>query len=59
MVADYVNAGELGPHARGLVVLGRGRTEISLVVTVPYADRAAADVVERKLAKLLVSRIVA
>ena len=42
-----------------VIVLGRGRTEISLIVTTPYADRASAEVVERKLAKLLVSRIVA
>ena len=59
MVADYVNAATSVRMLVDVIVLGRGRTEISLVVTVPYADRAAADVVERKLAKLLVSRIVA
>ena len=59
MVADYANAGNSVRMLVDVVVLGRGRTEISLIVTTPYADRAGADVVERKLAKLLVNRIVA
>ena len=58
MVADYASAGNSIRMLVDVVVLGRGRTEISLIVSTPYADRAAADVVERKLAKLLVSRIV-
>jgi hypothetical protein len=59
MVADY---GEVGSSIRVLVdiiMLGRGRTEIALTLSTPYADRAAADVAERQLAALLVSRIVA
>ena len=59
MVADF---GKAGSTVRGLVdiiALGQGRTEISLVVTTRYADRAAADLVEKHLAKILVSRIAA
>jgi hypothetical protein len=59
MVADYGDAGSKVRVLVDVVMLGRGRTEISLVVTVPYANRASADVAERQLAKLLVSRIVA
>jgi hypothetical protein len=59
MVADF---GKAGSSVRGLVdiiALGQDRTEISLVVTTRYADRAAADLVEKQLAKILVSRIAA
>jgi hypothetical protein len=42
-----------------MVVLGQGRTEITLVLTTRYADRAQADIVEQALAKLLVRRVAA
>jgi hypothetical protein len=57
MVADYGDAGSSVRVLVDIVMLGRGRTEISLILTVPYADRAAADAAERQLATLLVSRI--
>jgi hypothetical protein len=59
MLADY---GEPGASVRVLVdmiFLARGRTEISFVLSTPYADRAAADVVERRLAQTVVRRIAA
>ena len=59
MVADYGDAGSAVRVLVDVVMLGRGRTEISLVLTVPYANRASADLAERQLAKLLVSRIAA
>jgi hypothetical protein len=57
MVADYGDAGSSVRVLVDIIMLGRGRTEISLILTVPYADRAAADAAERQLATLLVSRI--
>ena len=59
MVADYGDAGSSVRLLVDVVMLGRGRTEISLILRVPYANRAAADLAERQLAKLLVSRITA
>ena len=59
MVADYGDAGNAVRVLVDVVVLGRNRTEISLVVTMAYADRAQADLVERALAQLLVKRIAA
>ena len=58
-VADYGDAGSSVRLLVDIVMLGKGRTEISLILTVPYADRAAADLAERQLAKLLVSRVTA
>ena len=58
-VADYGDAGSSVRLLVDIVMLGKGRTEISLILTVPYADRAAADLAERQLAKLLVSRVAA
>lgn len=58
-VADY---GETGSSVRvlvDLILLGQGRTEISLIVSTRYADRADADLAERNLALILVSRIAA
>ena len=59
MVADYTQAENSMRVLVDIIVLGQGRTEIALIVSAPYADRAAADIVERKLAQVLVSRIVA
>jgi hypothetical protein len=57
MVADYGDAGSSVRVLVDLVVLGHGRTEISLILSVPYANRASADLAERQLAKVLISRI--
>jgi hypothetical protein len=39
------------------VLIGRGRTEISLTTTAPYADRAPVSAAELRLAELLITRI--
>jgi hypothetical protein len=57
MVADYGDAGNSVRVLVDIVVLGQGRTEISLIVTMAYADRAQADLFERALAKVLVRRV--
>ena len=59
MVADYGDPGNAVRVLVDVVVLGRNRTEISLILTMAYADRAQADLVERALAQLLVKRIAA
>ena len=59
MVADYGDAGNAVRVLVDVVVLGRNRTEISLVLSMAYADRAQADIVEQALAQLLVKRIAA
>jgi hypothetical protein len=59
MVADYGAAPNSVRMMVDIILLGRGRTEIGLIVSTPYANRAVAEVVERKLARLLVSRITA
>jgi hypothetical protein len=59
MVADYGEAGSTVRVLVDVVVLGHRRTEISLILTTLYSDRNAADLAERRLARLLVSRIAA
>jgi hypothetical protein len=59
MIADYGEAGSTVRVLVDVVILGQGRTEISLIVSTPYADRAAADVVERRLAQVLLGRVTA
>jgi hypothetical protein len=59
MVADYGGAGNTVRVLVDVIVLGQRRTEIALTVSTLYADRAAADAVEQRLARLLVSRIAA
>ena len=57
MVADF---GEPGSRVHALVdmiVLAQGRAEISILLTARYADRAIADIAERKTANTLVNRI--
>jgi hypothetical protein len=63
MAARYRVVADAGTSASSvrvvldLILLGQGRTEITLIVSAPYADRAAADLAERRLAQILVSRI--
>ena len=42
-----------------MVVIGKGRTEITLILTTRYADRAQADIAEQAMAKLLLRRVAA
>ena len=56
-VLDYDQSGSPVRAVIDMVVIGKGRTEITLVLTTRYADRAQADIAEQALAKLLVSRI--
>jgi hypothetical protein len=57
MVADAGTPGSSVRVVLDLILLGQGRTEITLIVSAPYTDRAAADLAERRLAQILVSRI--
>jgi hypothetical protein len=59
VVADYGTPGNAVSVLVDLIFLGQGRSEISLIVSTPYADRAAADGAERRLAQILVKRITA
>ena len=40
-----------------MIQLGQGRTEISIVLSARYGDRAAAEIAERRLAQIVVGRI--
>ncbi len=57
VLADYGTSGNTVRVLVDLIFLGQGRSEISLIVSTPYADRAAADGAERRLAQILVRRI--
>ena len=57
LVADYGTAASSVRVVVDMILLGQGRTELSLIVSAPYADRAAVDLAERRLAQILVSRI--
>ena len=58
-VVDHDQSGSPLRALIDMVVFGKGRTEVTLVLTTRYADRAVADVAERNLALLLLSRITA
>jgi hypothetical protein len=58
-VLDYDQSGTPVRVVIDMIVLGKGRTEITLILTTRYADRAQADIVEQALAKLLVRRVAA
>jgi hypothetical protein len=58
-IVDYGQPGSTVRAVADIVLVGKGRTEISLTLTTRYADRAVADVAERNLALLLLSRITA
>ena len=57
MVADYGKPGSSIRALVDIVLLGQGRTEVTLTLSVPYADRAAVDAAERRLAQILIGRI--
>ena len=58
-VVDYTGTENTVRAVVDLVVIGKGRTEISLILTTLYSERAAADVAERNMARLLLSRVAA
>jgi hypothetical protein len=45
------------PVMLDVILVGHGRTEISLTTTAPYAERAAVGAAELRLAEILISRI--
>lgn len=56
MVVDYKTAASPVRAVLDVIFIGRGRTEISLLVSAQYAERAEVDAAGRRLAQLLVSR---
>lgn len=59
MVADYGKQGSSTRILVDIIYLGQGRSEVALSVTTSYADRAATDSAERRLAQLIVRRMTA
>ena len=59
VVYDYGKAGSPTLVLIDLIMVGEGRSEITLMLSAPYADRAAADGAGRRLAKILLGRITA
>lgn len=59
VVLDYGSAGSAALVLIDMIFLGQRRSEITLTVSAPYAVRAQADAAERRLAKILVSRMAA
>jgi hypothetical protein len=57
LVYDFGKAGKSALVLMDMIVVGEGRSEISLFVSAPYADRVAADGAGRRLAKILLSRV--
>jgi hypothetical protein len=57
VVADFGKPGGRVHALVDMIVLGQGRTEISIILTARYEDRAIADIAEGKMASILVSRI--
>jgi hypothetical protein len=57
MVYDYGTAGKPALVLIDVILVGRGRSEITLMVSAPYVSRAAADGAGRRLASILVGRI--
>ena len=57
IVVDYGTAAAPALVAIDVISLGQGRSELMLMVTAPYAHRAAMDAAERRLAAILVSRL--
>ena len=56
---DFGTSGSAELLLIDIILVGQGRSEISLMLSAPYADRAAADGAGRRLAKILISRITA
>ena len=58
-VVDYVQTDSTVRAVVDLVLIAKGRTEITLILTTLYSGRTAADVAERNLARLLLRRVAA
>jgi hypothetical protein len=56
LVVDYTREGETVRLLVDLILIGKGRTEISLLTTAPYADRKPVEAAEVRLARALVAR---
>lgn len=56
-IAGITKAGSSVRILIDMIFLGQGRSEISLVVSTPYGNRAAIDRVERNLALILAGRV--
>jgi len=56
LVYDFGKVGKPALVLMDMIMVGAGRSEISLFVSAPYADRVAADGAGRRLAKILFSR---
>jgi hypothetical protein len=57
LVYDFGTAGKPTLVLMDMILLGQGRSEITIFLSAPYKDRAAADGAGRRLAKILLSRI--
>jgi hypothetical protein len=56
-VMNYVSGTTKVPVLIDVVLVAKGRTELMLMLTAPYQDRAAADAAERRLVKLQLARV--
>ncbi|HEV3485869.1 MAG TPA: hypothetical protein VG106_10705 [Vicinamibacterales bacterium] len=56
LVLDYTTPNGKVRMLMDAVFLGKGRSELMLMVGAPYGDRAAADAAEARLARLMVGR---
>ena len=56
LVYDFGKAGSPTLVLMDLILVGQGRSEISLILSAPYSQRAAADGAGRRMATLLLSR---
>ena len=55
-VIDFTRQGETVRLLSDVILIGKGRTEISLLTTAPYADRTPVEAAEVRLARALVAR---
>jgi hypothetical protein len=57
LVYDFGKAGSPTLVLMDMILVGQGRSEISLILSAPYSQRAAADGAGRRMAALLLGRI--
>jgi len=56
MVLDYTTPNGNVRMLMDFVFLGKGRSELTLIVGAPYGDRATADAAEVRLARIMLGR---
>jgi hypothetical protein len=56
LILDYSTASGNVHMLMDTIAMGRGRTELTLIVAVPYSQRAGIDAAELRLARIMVSR---